>query len=152
MKTVTKTEALALYHKLTDLAQGYADALGTTIEKCNEPNCIRWGKFEGILDLDDGMILLLTDDDSPLFLLTEYHITGDEKTGGMMAVPENILDDAHRTDRYLTIEYKDGGMEFYKKHKNMTDVYHFHSAGNRYQDSVLISPDDMDDWLDRLDL
>ena len=145
MKTVSKTEALALYDKLTDLAKGFAEALGTTPDKCNDPICIRWRKLEGVLELPDGMLLFLTDEDDPIFILTDYHISGDDNTGGIMSVLESEFESAHRTDRYLTVEYNDGGMEFYQKHKGMVNVYHFHSAGNRNQGHVLISPDDMED-------
>ncbi len=145
MKTINKTEAFALYHKLTDLAQGFAEALGTTPVKCNDTICIRWRKLEGILDLEDGMLLLLTDDDDPVFILTEYHMTGDEKKGGIMSVQESIFESVHRTDKVLTVDYKNGDVEFFIKHKNLTDVYHFHSAGNRYQENFLFSPDDFDD-------
>jgi hypothetical protein len=141
MKTIRKAEALALYAELTTLAQGFADALGTTPDKCNDPICIRWRKLEGVLELEDGMLLLLTDDDSPLFILTEYHITGDENRGGIMSVEESIFENVHRTDKVLTIEYKDGGIEFFANHKGRKDVYHFHSAGNRNQNHILLAPD-----------
>jgi hypothetical protein len=141
MKTISKAEALALYAELTTLAQGFADALGTTPDKCNDPICIRWRKFEGVLELEDGMLLLLTDDDSPLFILTEFHITGNENNGGIMSVEESIFECVHRTDKVLTVEYNDGGIEFFANHKGMKDVYHFHSAGNRNDNQILLAPD-----------
>lgn len=145
MKAVSKTDALALYHKLTDLAYGFAEALGTTPDKCGDPICVRWRKLEGVLELEDGMLLLLTDDNDPLFVLTEYHNTGDEKQGGIMSVIENDFEAVHRSDRILTIDYKDGGVEFFEIHKGRADLYHFHSAGNRYQEHLLFSPDDLQD-------
>jgi hypothetical protein len=140
MKTITKKEALALYHELTELAHGFANALGTTPDKCNDPICVRWRKLEGVLDLEDGMLLLLTDEGNPIFILIEYHITGNEQLGGIMSVEESIFDSVERTNKVLTVDYKDGGVEFFVNFKNMPDVYYFHSAGNRYQEGVLVSP------------
>ncbi len=146
MKTVTKKEALALYEKLTELAEGLAAALGTTPDKCSDPICVRWRKLKGVLDCEDGMLLFLTDADSPFFILTEYHNTGNEEIGGIMGVEADILESVERTNKVLTIDYTDGGVEFFVNHKGRPDVYYFHSAGNRYQEGVLLPPYPEDEW------
>lgn len=129
MHAITKKEAFELYDKLTDLAFALAEAQGTTPEKCSDPICIRWHRLKSIDEIDDGFLLLLTEQDSPLFILNEKGIVDGFMNGGIMTVPDNFKE-AHRDDKMLTVTYTDGIIELYKAQEGLTDVYAPHSSNN----------------------
>ena len=139
MRAVTKKEACELYDKLTDLAEAIAAAHGTTPEHCNDPICLRWDRFSGFEEMTDDMLLLLTEDDSPLFIVLEEELVDDELICGIITLDVVGFKDAYRDDKMLTIEYKDGCIERYIAQKGFRDAYKVHSS-NRvtmpYENSV----------------
>lgn len=130
MKAISKKEAYALYDKLTELSHALAATQGTTPEKCTDPICQRWRRLRSLKqeELPDGYLLILTEYDSPLFLINEKGIVDDFMNGGLMTVEAEGFKDVYRDDDMLTVEYTDGIIEKYAPEEGMTDVYRAHST------------------------
>ena len=129
MRAITKKEAFELYDKLTDLAFALAEAQGTTPQQCSDPICVRWRRLKSIDEIEEGFLLLLTEQDSPLFVLNEKGIVDGFMNGGIMTVPDNFKE-AHRDDKMLTVTYTDGIVELYAAQEDLVDVYAPHSSNN----------------------
>jgi hypothetical protein len=131
MKTITQKEAFDLYDKLTDLAHGMAAAQGTTPDLCQDSICQRWRKFEGIDELEDDMLLLLTDEDNPLFILNHYHEDKTNMIGGIMSVKKEGFKNVYRDGKKLYIEYTDETWECYETLESFKDVFYIHSTNRQ---------------------
>lgn len=128
MRAISKDEAYDLYDKLTELAHALAAAQGVSPETCTDPICQRWRRLRSIDEIEDDYLLILTEEDSPLFLLNEKGIVDDFMNGGIMTVPEEGFKAVYRDDNMLTVEYTDGCIEYYEAHKELKDVYSAHST------------------------
>jgi hypothetical protein len=131
MKTVTREEAFNLYDKLTDLAHGMASAQNTTPDKCQDSICQRWRKFEGIDEMEDDMLLLLTEEDNPLFILNHYHEDKTNMIGGIMSVKHEGFKSVYRDGKKLYVEYTDETWECYHEVEKFKDVYYIHSTNRQ---------------------
>jgi hypothetical protein len=128
MKTLTHKEALAHFDKLSELAYGIAEALGTTPEKCNDPICHRWRKLNCLDELEENMLLILTDFDEPLCLVTDKGARGDDMRGGLMSVEASALKDIYVEKEKIVVEYKDGIVEKYIPVKGYSHVFEPYST------------------------
>lgn len=130
MKAISKKEAYDLYDKLTELAQALAAAQGTTPQQCTDPICRRWRRFNSLNEeeMSDDYLLILTEEDSPLFLINEKGIVDGFMNGGIMMVAAEGFKDVYRDENMLTVEYTDGIIEKYSPEEGMTDVYNAHST------------------------
>jgi hypothetical protein len=130
MKAISKKETYALYEKLTELAHALAAAQGTTPQNCQDPICKRWRRFNSLNEeeMADGYLLVLTDYDSPLFLINEKGIVDGFMNGGIMSVPAEGFKDVYRDETMLTVEYTDGTIEKYEAEEGISDVYKPHSS------------------------
>jgi hypothetical protein len=131
MKTLTRKEVFDLYDKLTDLAHGMAAAQNTTPELCQDSICQRWRKFDGIDEMDDDVLLLLTEEDEPLFILNHYHEDKTNMVGGIMSVLRKEFKIAYRDGKKLYVEYTDGAVECYEEVKSFKNVYCIHSTNRK---------------------
>jgi hypothetical protein len=131
MKTLTRKEAFDLYDKLTDLAHGMAAAQGTTPELCQDSICQRWRKFDGIDEMDEDVLLLLTEEDEPLFILNYYHEDKTNMIGGIMSVLRDEFKNAYRDGNKLYVEYTDGAWECYEALEKFRGVYYIHSTNRK---------------------
>jgi hypothetical protein len=136
IKAINKREAYELYSKLTAQAYALAAAQGTTPQKCQDPICNRWRRFEDIHTLSADKLLLLTEFDSPVFMLDEKGLENGCLNGGIIAVPAKRFQGAYRDDNLLTIEYTDGSIEWYEAERGLYDVYRIHS-NNRSRFNVV---------------
>jgi hypothetical protein len=140
MKTVTQKEAFDLYDKLTDLAHGMAAALNTTPDLCQDSICQRWRKFDGIDEMEDDMLLLLTDEDNPLFILYHYHEDKTNMIGGIMSVKkEDGFKNVYRDGKKLYLEYTDETWECYQALESFKDVYYIHSTNRKPVYGIMIN-------------
>jgi hypothetical protein len=130
MKAISKKEAYELYDKLTELAHALAAAQGTTPQKCNDPICRRWRRFNSLNEeeMSEDYLLILTDEESPIFIINEKGIVDGFMNGGIMSVPAEGFKDVYRDDTMLTVEYTDGTIEKYSPEEGMVDVYNMHSS------------------------
>ena len=131
MRAISKKEAYDLYNKLTELAHALAAAQGVSPQNCTDPICQRWRRLRSIDEIDDDYLLILTEHDSPLFLLNEKGIVDDFMNGGIMTVPAEGFKEVYRDDKMLTVEYTDGCIEYYEAHKELHDVYSAHSTNRQ---------------------
>jgi hypothetical protein len=128
MKTINQKEAFALYDKLTDLAHGMAAAQNTTPDLSQDSICKRWRKFEGVYEMDDDMLLLLSDEEDPLFILFHYHADKTNMTGGIMSVKDEGFKNIYREGNKMYLEYTDDSWECYEEVQSYKDAYFIHST------------------------
>ena len=127
MKTLSRNQAMEIYNNLSDLAHALAESLGSTIETCKDPICILYRKFSGVDELRDDDLLIVDENETPIFFLEEYHIDKTKLTVGIMSVGSEFFKEVYRVEGGIVAEYTDGAKERYEFIPKL-GVYCFHSS------------------------
>lgn len=127
MKTLSRNQAIEIYNNLSDLAHALAESLGASIETCKDPICIRYRKFSGVDELGEDDLLIVDENETPMFFLDEYHLDKTKLTGGIMSVGSAFFKEVYRVEGGIVAEYTDGALERYEFIPKL-GVYCFHSS------------------------
>ena len=87
MKAINRNQAMEIYNNLSDLAHALAESFGSTIETCKDPICIRFRKFSGVDELREDDLLIVDENETPMFFLDEYHM---DKTWAFRFHPQSV--------------------------------------------------------------
>lgn len=127
MKTLNKKEALVVFDKLSELAHGLAEALGTTPENCKDPICKQYCLFSNIETMTDDELMVLQDNDEPVIIFLNYHNDKSDRTIGIICLPMDSFERLYVEDDGLFLEYRDGIVERLQ-YVPPADAYYIHST------------------------
>ena len=151
MKAINRNQAMEIYNNLSDLAHALAESFGSSIETCKDPICIRYRKFSGVDELREDDLLIVDENETPMFFLDEYHMDKTKLTGGIMSVPSEGFKEVYRVEGGIVAEYTDGALERYEFIPKL-GVYCFHSSNRLAYPVPLVHKNWLKQAADEIDL